>query len=250
MRPKLILDKTNINTIVGIVDTVVTVIALYSAWSGSINWPWVILIFAFLITISLIVLRWQEFQKIINALKPKPKLDIIVRDLTCYVSIESRQEDRNPRMQSPHIALDIVCTVRITNKSKAVATQVLGEMKLTVRQGENSFCCKSKRTTHTYKLAKKDKPRQERIVFERKHFPQEDFVYYPDAAYHLDYVYQCRERPKLVATCNGTLTKSDWVGQRYIPETLTNGSFITPARWVSDEDVLKLIRRLGFIDPS
>lgn len=196
-----------------------------------------------------IVLRRQEFQKIINALKPKPKLNIIVRDSTCYVSTKLRQEDRNPRVQSPHIALDTVCTVKITNKSKAVATQVLGEMKLTVKQGENSSCCKSKRTTRTYELAKKDKPRQDRIVFEREYFRQEDFVYYPDAAYDLDYVYQCGERPKLIATCNGTLTISDWVGQRYIPETRTNGSF-SPARWVSDEEVLRLIRRLGFIDPS
>ncbi|MBE9502384.1 MAG: hypothetical protein IMY87_08170 [Chloroflexi bacterium] len=212
------------------------------------SWIWLALLVVGLIGLRLLVLRWQ---KIIDLFRPKPRLNIIVRDVTCYVSTEFRQEDQKPRSQSHHIALDIVCTVRITNKSKGVATQILGEMKLTVKQGENSLCCKSKRATHTYKLAKEDKPRQVIIYFDRRYFLQEDFNYYPDASYRLDYIYQCREHPKkqLIATYNGKLTKADWVGQRYIPETRTNGSF-TPRHWVSDEEVLKLIRRIGFINPS
>jgi hypothetical protein len=243
------LDKTNVNTIVTIIGIIVTIVSIIIGIS--INWLWACLTLALLFDLGLIILRRRKFQKIINALKPKPKLKIVIQDITCYVSTEFRQEDQNPRAQSHHIALDIVSTVKITNLSKAMATQVLGEMKLTIRQGGDSFCCKSKRTVHTYKLARTDKPRQERIVFDRKYFLQQDFIYYPNAVYSLDYIYQCREQSnkELIATYSGILAKADWVGQMYIPETRCNESLV-PAHWAHDEDVLKLIRRIGFTDPS
>lgn len=251
MSGRSILDKTNINTIVGIINTLVGITALYLALSGTINWYWVIWIFFLFGTLSLIYIRRRNFQKIINSLKPKPKLEIIVRDINCYVSTEFRQEDQNPGVQSHHIVLDIACGVKITNRSRTVATQVLGEMELTIEQEENTIVCNSKKTGHTYKLAKDDNPRQEYIVFASKYFVLKDFNYYPDASYYLSYVYQCRENPnkKLKTTFCDKLTKADWVGQKYVPEVRDNGSY-TPAHWISDGEVLKLIRNLGYIKPS
>lgn len=251
------MDKTNLNTtvtiisiLVTIISTLISVVLFLGGWSD-VNWIWVFIILAFISDVILIYNRRRKFQGFINAIKPKPKLAITVHDITCYVSTDFRQEDGNPRLESYHIALTIQCAVKIRNIRRPSATQILGEMKLNVKEDENSFTCKSKRTTHTYQLVKGGPPRQEKIVFEKIYFPARNFSYYPNASYCLEYNYQCHEYPnrQLSATYKSTLQKSDWVGQKYIPETRDNGDLIQ-GHWIHDEDVLKIIRSSGFIEPS
>ncbi|MEZ4592944.1 MAG: hypothetical protein R3D55_17645 [Chloroflexota bacterium] len=252
------MDKTNLNTnvtiigiIVTIISTLISIVLSLGNWNREVNWNWVFLAIAFVIDISLIYRRRRKFLGFINAIKPKPKLDIIVHDITCYVSTEFRQEDENPNLQSYHIALTIQCAVKIKNIGKTSATQILGEMSLNVNQDENSFTRRSKRTVHSYQLAKRGPARQETIVFEKIYFPARNFTYYPNASYCLEYNHQCYEHPnkQLKATYKSSLQKSDWVGQKYIPETEENGNLIQ-GHWVHDEDVLKIIRSSGFVEPS
>lgn len=164
-----------------------------------------------------------------KALKPKPRLSITVRDITCYVKGEIHETDR---WTGPRLAWWVECMVEITNKRRAKATRVLGSMNLSLRSGDSLLTRESKRTHKTYILTKPE-VRRESIVFEPEYF--DPFVnrtpieFYPDASYRLDYTYSCQERSRPQrATTTGRLTKVDWVGEEEDLSVVRKAGFRAP----------------------
>ena len=171
-----------------------------------------------IIAICVAALGFIKFAKsknpIANAIKPKPRLVITVRDIACHVTREIYETER---WKGPRIVWWVECMVEIRNKSRVTATQVVGVMTLNLERGDNILSRESKKTTKTYRLARSD-VRRERIVFEPEYidpfFKQDHLDLYPDASYRLDYICSCRERAGTrKATAKGELSKADWVGE-------------------------------------
>ena len=188
----------------------------------------------YLIFLAVVVMTGSIFlvagrHRVARVLKPKPRLNVTVRDVNCLLTTRTYMIDNrvSVRKKVRETKMQVEIAFKVKNRGRARATDVSTSLKLVLGQdnGVISFVADPKGQAKKLNLVS-GQTLPLIVRFPPVEISQQELTLYPNGPYCLEYTYVCAERlrPQTVAV-SGRLTKADWTGA---------------------PDALEIVREMGF----